>query len=735
MKTAHDLESAADAPTARLVDRISGLLARRTGRRGFLARSAVVGSAIAANPISYALRPTSAYAAICNCNGSACDCGQLCCDGYTEFCCTLNGENKCPPGTILGGWWKVDGSGFCGGGPRYYMDCNASCGSCGCGSSGLCSGACSGTGCGCAHGDCNNRKAGCTLFRYGQCNQQVGCMGPIVCRVVTCVPPWALDGTCTTTVRVDGATAGHDRSCLHKVIGGFDGVDEVPAGARVRGWALDFDTQASVDIAVYVDGGFAGSRPANASRPDVGAAYRGWGDNHGFDFTVPVSGSGQKQVCVWGLNTGAGSENTLLGCRNVRLSSPFGSLDSVAAADGALRLTGWALDPDTNSPIRVHVYVDGTMRGEYLASVPRPDVGAAYGQGNSHGFDITIPITGGRHEVCVFAINAGAGSNNPPIGCRTLDIGRPYGSVDRVSPTGGGLFVQGWAVDPDTDSPIKVHAYVDGVFRGEFTADRARPDVPAAFPGAHADCGFELTVPASPGRHTVCVFAINVGGGEHPVIGCRDASVLSGDAFGSLDRVIPGPGTVRVQGWVIDPDAAGPIKVHVYAKDSFRGEFIADEERADIAAAYPGYGSPHGFDVTVPTSAGFQSVGVFAISVGPGTNRLVGQQMVVVGGQPFGALDTAAGQSGGIRLGGWALDPDSADPAKVHVYVDGQIRGEFTADRPRADVGAAYPGYGNDHGFSMTVPASSGSHQVCVYVINVGAGDNQLIACRTTNVP
>ena len=38
-----------------------------------------------------------------------------------------------PPGTLTGGWWKVDGSGFCGGGARYYVDCNAPCGPCGCG--------------------------------------------------------------------------------------------------------------------------------------------------------------------------------------------------------------------------------------------------------------------------------------------------------------------------------------------------------------------------------------------------------------------------------------------------------------------------------------------------------------------------------------------------------------------------------------------------------------------------
>ena len=41
------------------------------------------------------------------------------------------GTNSCPPGTIAGGWWKADGSSYCAG-PRYYIDCNATC-RCGCG--------------------------------------------------------------------------------------------------------------------------------------------------------------------------------------------------------------------------------------------------------------------------------------------------------------------------------------------------------------------------------------------------------------------------------------------------------------------------------------------------------------------------------------------------------------------------------------------------------------------------
>ncbi len=195
------------------------MLDRVTSRRGFLSKVALVGAAMTVAPLRYVLRPGSAYAAICSCNGSTCACTDLCCDGYTEFCCTLTGENSCPPGTVAAGWWKADGSGFCDvdgtSMPRYYIDCNADCNGCGCGSSGLCSKSCADCNCGCANGNCGHRKACCTSFRYGQCNQDVRCVGPILCRVVTCVPPWQLDSSCTTASATDNATRFHNATCLH----------------------------------------------------------------------------------------------------------------------------------------------------------------------------------------------------------------------------------------------------------------------------------------------------------------------------------------------------------------------------------------------------------------------------------------------------------------------------------------------------------------------------------------
>jgi len=199
--------------TEDLTRRAADVVGRRTSRRGFLGRTALVGSALTVAGPTYVLRPGSAYAAVTRVRCADCGSG-LCCDGYTEFCCHINadGANQCPPGTLLAGWWKVDNSDFCFGTARYYMDCNKANPGCGCGSSGACQD--DGSQCGCK--DCQSRKDGCTVFRYGNCSNHVSCVGPIMCRVVTCTKPWEIEPSCSQVARTDNNTRNHHRPCLER---------------------------------------------------------------------------------------------------------------------------------------------------------------------------------------------------------------------------------------------------------------------------------------------------------------------------------------------------------------------------------------------------------------------------------------------------------------------------------------------------------------------------------------
>ena len=199
-----------------LTERASEFLGSRLSRRSFINRSAFAGSAMAIGAgLDLALRPGTAYGLICSCGNSNCGCGTTCCAGFSEFCCSVNGGyNYCPTNTVMAGWWKADNSSYCGG-PRYYMDCNATCGcTSGCGNGfNFCSTDCDGTNCGCGPNGCNSYLTGCLQFRYGQCNQDVECMGRIVCRVVACVPPWEIDPSCTTANAQDNGTAEQNEPC------------------------------------------------------------------------------------------------------------------------------------------------------------------------------------------------------------------------------------------------------------------------------------------------------------------------------------------------------------------------------------------------------------------------------------------------------------------------------------------------------------------------------------------
>ncbi len=396
---------------AGVLDRTVNFLAERIDRRGFLSRAAVVGSAVVAAPLEFGLKPKSAYAAVCNCSGSACACGSLCCDGYSEFCCTLFGANSCPPGTITAGWWKVDGSRFCGGAARYYLDCNAQCGSCGCGPGGVCSGACSGTPCGCANGSCGNRKSGCTRFRYGQCNQGVPCVGPIVCRVVTCAPPWSFDPACSTTSRTDNATAAHDRPCLNEPFGALGAVEPGDATVRVTGWAvanLDYDR---AGVRIFVGDRVAYHGVADLPRPDVQLAYPTFGPNTGIDVTIKAP-PGKQLVCLWAVDRRNGRES-LLGMREVEIGGPIGAVEQIAAEPGRIVARGWALSgPGQLGAAAIRIFLDTGVVAELPSTdVPRPDVAARYpGAFADSGYWIPVAASPGEHLVCVWAVDPSTGT-------------------------------------------------------------------------------------------------------------------------------------------------------------------------------------------------------------------------------------------------------------------------------------------------------------------------------------
>ena len=407
--------------------------------------------------------------------------------------------------------------------------------------------------------------------------------------------------------------------------------------------------------------------------------------------------------------------------------APIGYVDTFTTTSRGFTVSGWSLDPDTTASTQVHVYVDGAGYPT-VADLPRPDVGAAFGMGDLHGYSLTIDVAPGQHSVCTYGVNVGPGESTL-FECRTIQVvdAVPVGSAT-IEPGIGSITVSGWAQDPDTAAPIGVHVYVDGSGVALTAADGA----PLA-PGGVAGRGFTYRVQAGDGAHRVCVYAINTSLGANTTLACQDV-VVSTHATpprGAIDQISASGTTLTVRGWALDPDTTSPIGVHVYV-DGAGVALVADGARPDVGAAF-GLGSAHGYTHTRTLTPGQHSVCVYAINDGAGGNTTLGCGSVTVAAPtvstaaPRGAIDEISASGTTLTVRGWALDPDTTSPIGVHVYVDG-AGVALVADGARPDVGAAF-GLGSAHGYTHTRTLTPGQHSVCVYAINDGPGQNTTLGC------
>lgn len=196
-----------------------------------------------------------------------------------------------------------------------------------------------------------------------------------------------------------------------------------PATLTASGWAIDPDTANPINVLPVIDGIWRNVVTANGSRPDVGAAYPAFGANHGFTVPLGYITPGPHEVCLHGVNVGAGSA-TKLGCRTAIVpADPFGVLDSVTVGTKSVTARGWEIDPDTVDPVSVLVTLDGVWQTPLpLANASRPDVAAVHpAYGPNHGYALTYPVSSGSRQVCVWSINVGPGANGL-IGCRVVTV-------------------------------------------------------------------------------------------------------------------------------------------------------------------------------------------------------------------------------------------------------------------------------------------------------------------------
>ena len=414
-------------------------------------------------------------------------------------------------------------------------------------------------------------------------------------------------------------------------------------------------------------------------------------------------------------------------------SNPIGWLEGLAVTPSGIRVQGWTIDPDRAGPIDVLIWMEGfQLLGRVTADDARGPLANAFpAYGANHGFDTTVNVPEGAHNICALAVGAGLGSNTM-ISCRDVWVtSSPFGIVESAASGVGGLTITGWSIDGDSVAPPSVHVWMDGTtFVGATSSSLRRADLGAIFPAYGDAHGFSASFAVPPGLHSFCIYALNAEGrGATTPLGCRDVNINTAP-IGSLDTVVRVPGGLRVTGWAIDPETVSPIFVHIYV-DSVGTATTAGSRRPDVGAVFPAYGNDHGFDAVVETPGeGATRICAWGINSGPGSQTLLGCRVVNIGHSPIGFLDSITRSSVGVHVNGWAIDPDTALPLTVHVYVDGVATVEI-AGLDRFDLAPMFPDYAVNYGFSIDVDADQGPNTICVYALNQGIGRHTLLGCRS----
>ncbi|GEA89977.1 fibronectin type III domain-containing protein [Cellulomonas cellasea] len=515
----------------------------------------------------------------------------------------------------------------------------------------------------------------------------------------------------------------------------------------VSGWALD-PLGGAAHVRYTVDGG---TSPAllttDVDRTDVAARYPGTGTKHGFSTTTRVA-VGVHEVCAWvrvGWRNAAPSAEAPIGCRQVTVTEPVRRLplinvESVVATPFGARVTGWALDPDVTGPITLRVTGPHALDAQLRADLPRPDVARAYPRtGGLHGFTAFYPMRPGTHQVCVSASDDLVGGPSSEQ-CRRVTIvdERLTGNFESLTTSGSTVTVTGWAVDPNRVSMGSLQYTVNGVETGDVPLDQPRPDVARLYPALSGPHGFRHSFTVGPGTRVICVSGsewASDGGINTVWLGCRGIDGASPPKdhpmIANIESVAVTGNQVTYTGWALDPDYAGPVRLDVQVDRGFGGGLSTGIPRPDVARAYPGTGNLQGFSQKFTAGPGTHELCV----LGPGDQRLSCRTFTVAPNRlPLANFEALTASGSTVTLTGWALDPDHVGAIDVHFYVNGGWGGSVSTIGIRSDVARAYPGTGDQHGFTRSFTAGPGTHQICTYAIDTTTRANTPMGCRTVTV-
>jgi hypothetical protein len=300
-------------------------------------------------------------------------------------------------------------------------------------------------------------------------------------------------------------------------------------GIHLWGWAIDPDAvDTTVDLHVLVDKTWfvvkADQKYALGPELVAGASYQ-----HGFGSVLPV-GAGGHRICITMINKNAGA-NVDFGCRDVSVPSiadvsPKGEVKDISSDGRVLNVSGWVVDPDApTASVPVVVQFDSRWYRWSADGSTRDSLARFPDAGTNHGYSGTIPATPGSQWVCVYYVNANDGAD-PPADCRQITVPQPtdQSPVTKMMgswPSANGITLWGWAFDPDAlESSTEVVVQLDSQWY-RWTANRAYAPLTDTYPSAGGNRGYVGEIPATPGLHWLCTYAVNRNAGFDTKPACQ----------------------------------------------------------------------------------------------------------------------------------------------------------------------------------------------------------------------
>ena len=300
-------------------------------------------------------------------------------------------------------------------------------------------------------------------------------------------------------------------------------------------------------------------------------------------------------------------------------SNPFGNIELVSVGPGVVRVAGWALDPNTDAPIDVHVYIGPTARAARTSTVPMsaPPSGRAPPTASTSACRLRgtgptrpacTPSTSARGPTCSWAVAA-----SPPRSPRSASSTACSASRAASASPGG----PSTRTRPPRSTSTSTWGAPARTAPHRPTAATSGPPTPPTDPTTASD-GWSRPLPAGrAGAPTPSTSdrARRVRWAAAPSTCPSTRTAASTSSRRSL--------TARIAGWAIDPDTGSPIDVHLYV-GSIGTNGTASTYRGDVGAAYPAYGPYHGFDRVVPVDPTGKDVCAYAINQGAGTTTALG---------------------------------------------------------------------------------------------------------------